>query len=325
MSLASIADWHHVAWALRRACRGKQKQAVIQRLLRQPETAIVTIAEALRQGELPLGQFSAFQIHDPKIRLIHAAPIEDRIAHHALIAYMEPTFERLLLPSVYACRVGKGVHAAIAYAQNQMRRFNWVMHLDIDQYFPSIDQQVLREQLHRRFKGDGLKLVHSVIDAYENSPARGLPIGALTSQHLANHYLNGADRWCLQQAEITAHCRYMDDFLLWSDSQQKLQQVADRFQCMLSTSLKLNLKKPRIQSTRHGILFCGIHISPFHLAASQRRRHRYRHALQALQQATALSELEKQQRYAAIRTILLPANELAWRQRCLSACEHPHV
>ncbi len=122
LELAAIANWHNVAWALGRACRGKRRKPSVQRLLSDSDRAINSIGAALREGRLPVGGFRAFEIHDPKRRLIHAAPLEDRVAHHALMRHMEPVLERVLLPSVFACRVGKGVHAAIHHAQQQARR-----------------------------------------------------------------------------------------------------------------------------------------------------------------------------------------------------------
>ncbi len=144
LQLQTIADWDNVAWAMGRACRGKRRNPAVVRMLARADEAIGAISAALGEGRLPVGHFRPFEIHDPKRRLIHAAPLEDRIAHHALVRHLEPTLERALLPSVFACRVGKGVHAAIHHAQRQARRFPWVMHLDIAHYFPNIDHATLR-------------------------------------------------------------------------------------------------------------------------------------------------------------------------------------
>ena len=162
----AMADWKNVAWALHRACRGKTQSFAVQTILLEPEAAIDKVSLALRQGCLPVGVFRSFTIYDPKQRLIHAAPILDRIAHHAIVRLIEPTFERVLLPSVFACRVGRGVHAAIYYAQQQSRRFHWVLHVDIKHYFPNINHWILAEQLRHRFRGDGLQLLDAVIASH---------------------------------------------------------------------------------------------------------------------------------------------------------------
>ncbi len=318
--LDRIGDWHNVAWALARACRGKRSSVAAQRLLARADETIAGIGAALRTGSLPVGKFRAFVIHDPKRRVIHAAPLEDRIAHHALVRHLEPVLEPALLPSVFACRRGKGVHAAIHYAQRQARRFPWVMHLDITAYFPSIDHAILRRQLTHRFRGDGLQLIHAVIDAHGAEEGRGLPIGALTSQHFANHYLNVADRWALSQPEVRAHSRYMDDFLLWGDNRLGLVRLRDRFTEYLAGELALSVKPPLIQRSDQGVCFCGIHIRPHSLRASQRRRRRYRRALEHWQAAWRVGDIDDlglQRAHDAARAILLPADDPAWRAQCV--------
>ncbi len=317
LRLDLIADWHNVAWAMHRACKGKRDRPDIRALLRTPEPVIALVSESLRQGRLPVGTFSAFTIHDPKRRLIHAAPLPDRIAHHALVRFLEPTFERVLLPSVFACRVGKGVDAAIRYAQRQARRFPWVMHLDIHHYFPHIDHRILRAQLRRRFRGDGSVLLDAVVDAHQRDKGKGLPIGALTSQHFANHYLDGADRWLLAQKGIEAHCRYMDDFLVWSHERRTLLGLRDRFAEYLEQELALRFKPPLVQRSERGILFCGVHVKPHGLRSSRRRRKRYRKALDYWERqwsAGRIDSLQLQRAHDAARAILLPADDLVWRR-----------
>lgn len=320
LRLAAIADWHNVAWAFGRAARGKRGTPAVARALAEPEAAIARVSAALRAGALPVGDFRSFTIHDPKRRIIHAADFLDRVAHHALVRFMEPVFERVLLPSVYACRPGRGLHAAILAAQANARRFAWVMHLDIAHYFPAIDHAVLRAQMRRRFRGDGLRLVDAVIAAHQPILGRGLPIGALTSQHLANHYLNDADRWCLAQPGIGAHVRYMDDFLLFAPEKGPLLALRDRLGAYLSGCLSLVAKPPLIQRCGRGFLFCGVRVRPHGLRPSARRRRRYRAALGAWQQRWRDGEIDAltlQRAHDSVRAILLPADDPAWRRRCL--------
>ena len=324
LSLHHIAAHENVSWALHRACRGKSRSPEVRSLLHSTDAAIHQISESLKEGRLPVGSFDSFVIHDPKRRVIHAAPLFDRIAHHALIRLVEPRLEQALLPSVYACRVGKGVHAAVAYAQKQSRRFAWVMHTDIAQYFPSIDHKTLQQQLWRRFRGDGRVLIQAVIDSYGVDKGKGLPIGALTSQHFANHALSEMDRWCLAQAGIRGHCRYMDDQLLWAQDKKSLCQVQSALSERLQRTLGLQMKPALIQRTAVGITFCGIKIKPFQLKASLRRRRRYRLSvarLEAQWQRGEINSTALQVGYDALHSILLPAEESAFRARFFSQRE----
>jgi len=318
LSLARIAAWGNVARALRRAALGKRGRPAVRSAQAQPERTIARVAAALREGCLPVGRYRSFTIHDPKRREIHAPHFLDRVAHHALVSDLEPVFERVLLPSVFACRPGKGAHAAVYHAQRQAMRFEWVMHLDIAHYFPAIDHEVLRRQLRRRFRGDGLRLVDAVIDAHGSDVGRGLPIGALTSQHFANQYLDGADRWSLSQPGVRAHCRYMDDFLLWADDKAVLLQLRESLARYLHDQLRLAIKPPLIQRTEREVLFCGVRVKPYSLRPSARRRRRYRRAVAAWEERWLRGEIDArclQRAYDAVHAILLPADDPAWRKR----------
>jgi len=321
LCLEAIASPDNVEWAMHRACRGKRHQFEVNALLNSPNNTLEQIQSALMEGRMPMGKFDSFTIHDPKKRLIHAAPLVDRIAHHALIRFVGPRLDHALLPSVYACRIGKGVHAAVAQAQHQSRRFAWVMHTDIAQYFPAIDHQILRQQLLKRFRGDGCSLLDAVMDSHGGDSGKGLPIGALTSQHFANHYLSEMDRWCLAQPGIGAHCRYMDDQLLWAEDKHSLSRLQAVFSERLSHTLGLKMKPALIQRTAVGITFCGIKIKPFQLKASQRRRRRYRIGVERYEaqwRRGDISGLDLQRRYDAVHASLLPADEKAFRRRFLA-------
>ena len=59
------------------------------------------------------GLFRSFEILEPKKRLISAAPYRDRVVHHAICNVVEPQLDRGFIDDSYACRRGKGVHAAV--------------------------------------------------------------------------------------------------------------------------------------------------------------------------------------------------------------------
>jgi len=73
------------------------------------------------------GRFRSFYVYDPKKRLICAPPFQDRVVHHALVRVIDPLFERKFIYDSYACRKGKGTHAAVQRLQSFLRkaRRNW--------------------------------------------------------------------------------------------------------------------------------------------------------------------------------------------------------
>ena len=179
-------------------------------------------------------------VFDPKERMICAAPFRDRVAHHAIMNVVEPHFESYQIDDSYACRTGQGLDAAIARAVAFSRAGDWYLKMDVRKYFDSVDHGVLKMLLRRRFKDPALlALLDGVIDSYENSPGRGLPIGNLTSQFFANHYLGVSDHYIKQTLGCRRYVRYMDDFVVWDSEKDRLRQVRDDVAGFLRDALRL--------------------------------------------------------------------------------------
>jgi hypothetical protein len=114
--------------------------------------------------------------------------------------HVGPVLERALVDDCYACRLGKGSLAAVRRAQHHLQRFPWFVKTNIRAYFASIDHHRLGQLLGRRLKDPAVLALCKRILAQRPGPqGRGLPIGALTSQHFANTYLDGFDRFLLEQ------------------------------------------------------------------------------------------------------------------------------
>jgi len=60
-------------------------------------------------------------VERPKRREIFAADFRDRVVHHLLVGHLEPAWERRFIHDSYACRVGKGTHAAVDRVQSFLR------------------------------------------------------------------------------------------------------------------------------------------------------------------------------------------------------------
>ena len=91
-------------------------------------------------------------MYEPKKRLISAAPFRDRVVHHALTRVLDPIFERSFIADSYACRKGKGTHAAVRRAQEFARRYPYVLKADIAKFFPSLDHEILKSLVARKIK-----------------------------------------------------------------------------------------------------------------------------------------------------------------------------
>jgi hypothetical protein len=316
-ALAGRANLELAAW---KAMRGKRHRAAAQAWLADADARLDALAASILQGRAPQGRMTRFTIHDPKRREIAAACLDDRVLHHAIVNLAEARFERALSDAAFACRPGRGVHAAVAAVQRGLRHHAWVVHVDIDAYFASIDHAVLLARLARLFAGrDFLALLGRIVAAGSRTPGRGLPIGSLTSQHFANLVLDSADRLLPTLPGVHAPVRYMDDIAWFCHSRDAAVASLARLRAHLREDLHLELK-PRVvlRPAHRGLRYCGFRVYPGLLLPSPRKRRRYAEAMARLQAAQARGDTHGallQRAYDAQHAALLPAQTLHWRRR----------
>jgi RNA-directed DNA polymerase len=241
---------------------------------------------ALQSQSYQPGGYHNFYIFEPKRRLVSAAPFPDRVVHHALCQVIEPVWEKRFIYHSYACRVGKGTHAALDQCQDWAHQYRYAYHGDIVKYFPSIDHSILKSLLAKHIADkDTAWLINLIIDSgagvqADESPQtlfagddlfavlrpRGLPIGNLTSQFWANVYLHELDQYVKHELKCRAYLRYMDDFVLFSNDKGQLQEWKAAMRVFLANRLRLQLhpKKSLVFPTQIGIDFCGFILFPTH-------------------------------------------------------------
>ncbi|MCL2120009.1 MAG: DNA polymerase [Planctomycetaceae bacterium] len=200
-----------------------------------------------------------------------------------MINVCEPFFENYQIFDSYASRKGKGQFTALERAKRFSRKNIWFLKLDIRKYFDSISRDVLKRLLFRRFKDVCvLQNFEQIIDSYESESGRGVPIGNLTSQYFANHYLAVLDHFVKEQLRVGCYVRYMDDFVLWHDDVNFLKQAARTLENFLAEELRLTVKPPFLNRCDHGMTFLGFRVFPDKIVLSHRSRYRFRRKLRAM-------------------------------------------
>ncbi len=241
---------------------------------------IAELQQQIGAGSVEVGNYRRFMIRDPKERVICAAPFAQRVLHHALMNVCGDLMDRRQIYDSYACRVGKGSYAALERAVTFHRRYEWCVKMDVRKYFDSIDHVVLKKQLYRLFKEPALlKCFYDIIDSYEVMPERGLPIGNLTSQFCANHYLCGLDHYVLEELSPGAYVRYMDDMVMYGNDRSLLRRQALAVERYLREELHLTLKVLDIRPTRLNTQFLGYRLSKGAMLLSRRSMKRYKSKL----------------------------------------------
>lgn len=271
-----IADLKNLYWAYDKARKGKiAKRAVIE-YARCLQTNLQALQAQILTGRVKVGNYHFFTIYDPKQRRICAAPFRQRVLHHAIMNVCHPFFERVQIFDSYASRKGKGTYAALRRAKQFHRRYAWFLKLDFRKYFDSLDHAIIKKQLDALFKDRHLlRIFDLIIDSYAAEECKGVPIGNLTSQYFANHYLAGADHFIKQILKIPAYVRYMDDLVFWHDDKTALLQAGRRFHNYAQEQLKLTLKPFCLNRTDRGMPFLGYLIYPGKVRLSFRSRSRF--------------------------------------------------
>lgn len=283
---------------------------------------LLAIQAELKEGVYEPGGYISFYIHDPKKRLISAAPFRDRVVHHALVNLIEPIFERKFIYDTYANRKGKGTHKALDRTTHFMRRFEYVLPMDIRQYFPSIDHQILQEYLFqtiqeartqnlcRKIIASGQGVLHEEYEMvffpndilFAANRPRGLPIGNLTSQFLANIYLSPLDHFIKRELKCKGYLRYVDDMLLFDNSKKELHFWRKEIISFLERlRLTAHEKSAQPRPVRIGVPFLGFQVFPEYRRLKRRKAVHARRRLKALSAQYRAGEIEVEKVNASVQ------------------------
>ena len=197
-----LAEWSNLERALGLAIKGKRDRHSTVAFMEGMPGTLEAVGRRLRSGLGPLGRYRDFVIHDPKLRLISAPCFEDRVLHQAVMGVCEPAFERWLIRQTFACRVGRGLRAAVNEAAYWTDRRIWYLQLDVRHYFETIPRSRLMEKVERLFgEVEMLRLWWELIDSHRPGQMNGLPIGALTQPRRRVQQHGGELPCCQSQRE----------------------------------------------------------------------------------------------------------------------------
>jgi hypothetical protein len=276
------------------------------------------LREELLAGTYRPSRSICFVARQPKVREIFAADFRDRVVHHLLVRRLEGLFEPRFIQDSYACRRGKGTHAAVS----RLRRFTAgvtrnntrparYLQLDIKGFFIAIEKATLLSILARRiregrllwlarilvlhdptrdyvFKGDPRLLEgippHKTLFSTKN--LTGLAIGNLTSQFFANVYLDRLDQFVKHELKVRYYVRYVDDLVILDETGQRFGEWEERVAGFLAQNLRLELNPKRARSGRvaDGIDFLGYIVRPHYCLVRRRTVNNLKARLRAFEQ-----------------------------------------
>lgn len=253
-----VSDFENLYFAFRECSRGKKSKNGYQNFLFSYGEKLSGIEQEIKlTSDFKWSGYREFYVHDPKKRLVMAAPFRDRIVHTALHRIMFPIVDPTLGARTYACRIGKGnKYAAIRLLEQlkAMGKNRYCVKLDVQKYFESISHERLFNDLRKQLPDESLnKLLWSLILSHPRyrELGKGIPIGNLTSQLFANFYLTKLDYLATNELEINFHqdlkedhafyIRYMDDIVIIARDKTKAIQTAKCLVDFAKSELSLNI------------------------------------------------------------------------------------
>jgi len=292
----------------------------------------------LRDQTYRPGPYHKKVIHDPVDRLIMWQAFIHRVVQWAVYQIINPEFVRSYIEDSYACIKGRGSDAAAqrlfyfmqqcgrreksaGVDENGRQKVRYLFQkADTSKFFYRIDHEVSLDLVGRKCGYDPWLMW--IMDLFVNADGekfgfppgmgvkdvtpdqmvadKGLAVGSLLNQMLANVNQNEVDHFAKRQLHIHYYVRYMDDIVMLSDSKAQLLDWRKQISEFMESHLKLELnpKKTFIQPISHGIDFCQYRIFPDHIRLKKATALRMKRRLKQIQEQYAQGkiDLERAQR-----------------------------
>ena len=247
---------------------------------------IPKLAEELRTGTWKPQPYMEIEVAKTKnpdeMRKLGMTAIRDKIVQHAIKSVIEPRYEKIFLGNSYGYRPGKGATKAIrrVLAECHRPKYKYVLRLDIDNFFDTIDHEILQKRLIAA--GTETEIVRLIMLSIKMGKVKqnslewveteyGTPQGAVLSPILSNLYLHSFDQFAV--SKNVPYVRYADDFFFLTETKEQAEEILAKTEVYLKEKLKLSLNQPpEIIDLKDGFDFLGITIKDKKASITEKKR-----------------------------------------------------
>ena len=327
-----VTDYENLYQAYVHARRCKRFRSDVLAFSANLEDNLHEIQTQLREQTYRPGRYHSKIIHEPVARLIMWQDFVHRVVQWAVYQIINPAFVNSYIEDSYACIKGRGADAAaqrLFYFMQQAGRIekgsglnekgkpNIRFHLeklDTSKFFYRVDHEVSLNLVGRKcgydpwlmwlmdlfINGNGEKFGFPPgLGVSEVTPDmmvadKGLAVGNIINQMLANVNQNEVDHFAKRKLRIHYYVRYMDDIVILSDSRDQLLEWRAEIEAFMAEHLKLELnpKKTFIQPISQGIDFCQYRVYPEYMRLKKSTALRMKHNLKHIQKLYAEGRID---------------------------------
>jgi RNA-directed DNA polymerase len=323
----SICDFGGLYQSYLKARKGKRYRNEVLRYTYNLGENLIELQDELNDGSYKVSPYRKFYVYEPKKRLIMALPFKDRVAQWSIYRTINPLLDKRYISHSYACRVGYGIHRAVKqlryWLRYLQRRYGviYVLKADMTKYFYRIVHDVAVNILDSIFEEYVLiMLLEKIIrcehtkfglpldvDGFEGEmiDGVGMPIGNLTSQMIANLYLNELDQYMKHTLHVKYYMRYMDDVLILHHDKKYLWHIKNLMEEFLDYKLKMKLNnKTCVRTHSQGVEWVGYRVWPTHIKVRKSTARRMKARLKYLQGLYAIGEASWDEVSASVQSYL---------------------
>lgn len=186
-----------------------------------------------------------------KKRNLGIPTVVDRVIQQAIAQVLTPIYEKEFSNNSYGFRPKRSAHHAIKQSQQNIQEgYRYVVDMDLEKYFDTVNQSKLIEVLSRTIKdGRVISLIHKYLRAgvvvkhkFEDTEV-GVPQGGNLSPILSNIMLNELDK----ELETRGHrfVRYADDLLIFCKSKKSAERTLTNILPYIENKLFLKVNREK--------------------------------------------------------------------------------